>query len=449
MIHTKNVTYDIVDRIISIPLNTKTFAVMGDNISRYLTFRINRYFDNVDLSHKEINICFKTASSKTGESTAVNIKYSNTILEFDWAVPSEVALSSGTIEFYVEFREVDEENKKIYCLKTKSISQDVEQSFNVDNSAEEKDYSIEKLFLDSNTNHINRADLVDSELPFKIVDRDILMETKKVIAVMKDNMSQMLSFRLKRVVDGIDRANKTFCFKFMNANGESDITIASNVFIYEDEISIGWALDSKVTGYSGSVSFIVAVLGKLDDGALYSWNTKTSEFIVEGGFDVDSTLPQPPQSWFNSWVLEADNILQKSAQYANQAKDYYLSAEKINKSVIQYSEVATQQAILAESHANRASDAVAVVTDLYATRTSKDDDNIFTVVRYFRSDGLLFMTSTLNTVIDTYDQRTEIKYDIDGATIISTTIIPIIRDVDGIVIGRMGNLNQLQYHGLI
>lgn len=449
MIQTKNLTYDIIDRVISIPLTTNTFAVMGDNVSRYLTFRISRYIDNVDLSLKKIYICYKTSTTTTGESVAVNLKYSNSILEFDWAIPSEVTDVNGSVEFYIEFREVDEENKKIYCLKTKSITQDVEMSFNVENTATAKDYSFEKLFLESNTTHINRPDIIDGDLPFKIIDRDILMDTKKVVAVMKDNMSQILSFRLKRKIDGVDRADKTFCFKFMNANGETDIALASNVFVYEDEISIGWILDSKVTSYSGTVSFVVSVLGKLDDDSLYSWNSKMAQFTIEGGLDVDTSLPQPSQSWYNSWIIEADNILQNSAINANKAKDYYLSADNINKAIIENTKIINQQSLIVQSNTNLTQDAISVLTDLYAVRSSKDDTGVFTVVKYYRSDGMIYMTSTLNSVTDTYDQRIEVRYDVDGATILSTKIIPIIRDLDGIVVGRMGNLSQLQYHGLI
>jgi hypothetical protein len=449
MIHSKNITYDIVDRYISIPVITTTFAVMGDNVSRYLTFRISKYFDNVDLSKKQIYICYKTASNTTGESLAVNIKYSNSILEFDWAVPSEVTTSSGTVEFYIEFREVNEENQKVYCLKTKSITHDVEKSFNVNNTAEENDYTIEKLFLHDNSTHINRTDLIDSELPSKVVDRDIIINTAKIIAVMKDNMSQILTFRLKRKVDGIDRANKTFCIKFLNAKGESDISIASNVFIYDEEINIGWALDSKVTKHPGTVKFEIAVLGYLEDGSLYSWHTKPAKFVVEGGLDVDSNLVKPAQSWFDSWVIEADNILQQSAQFANQSKTSSQSIETIKADVQQLANTATHQATLSESYANQASDAIAAISDLYITRTSKDDIGIFKIVNYYRQDSSLYMVSELKSIIDTYDQRTEIRYKTDGVTIYDTKHVPIIRDMDGIVIGRMGNLSQLQYHGLI
>ncbi|MBU5332128.1 hypothetical protein KQI61_07945 [Anaerocolumna aminovalerica] len=451
MINTTNSTYDIIDRFIYVPVNTTTFAVQGDNASRVIIFRISRFIDGVDLSSKEIYVCFKTILGTTGETATNNIKYSNSVLEFSWAVPSEVTISEGTVEFYVEFREIDKENEKIYCLKTKPITQDIEKSFSIDNSATEGDFTIEKLFLDENSSHLTRTDLIDSDLPFKVDDRDILMKPTKVIAVFKDNMSQILSFRLRRKVDSIDRGNKTFCFKYMNANGESDICIASNVAIYEDEIYISWALDSKVTKFAGEVTFAIGVIGFLSDGTLYSWNTKPAQFTVEGGLDVESNLVKPVQSWFDSWVIEADNILKQSAQYANQAKDYYYNIDGMDKVIQDLAEKATEQATLARGYANEANNAVTEFNGLYAVRSEKDENNIniFKTVKYYRSDNTLFMISTLNTVIDTYDQRTEVRYDIDGVTLIDTKIHPIKRDIDGIVTGNFGHLGQLQYHGLI
>lgn len=449
MINTIDTTYDIINRFISIPVNTTTFAVMGDNASRVLNFRISRFIDGVDLSKKEAHVCFKNALGQTGDSLGTNIRYTNSVLEFDWIVPSEVASASGNVEFYVEFREIDEEKARIYCLRTKSIVHNVEESFNIDNSAQPSDYTIETLFLNDNSNHIAREDLVDSELPFRVIDRDIVMSTNKVIAVLKDNLSQMLTFRVKRFVDGIDRADKAFCFKYVNANNDFDICIASNVSVHEDEIFIGWGLDSKVTGYAGTVTFVISALGYLEDGSLYVWNTKPAQFTVEDSLDVQSTMVKPVQSWFDSWVIEADNILQQSARYANETIDLYNTIYVLKDEINTLSAKAREQANLAQLYAEQVTDLVERLDGLYAIRDKKDVDGIFTIVRYYRRDNTLYMTSTLESIYDTYDQRTEVKYDVDGETVVETSICPIIRDIDGIVIGHLGMLNQLQYHGLV
>lgn len=451
----KESTYDIVDRSILIPVKTSTFAIQGDNASRYIKFKITRYADNVDLTQKEIWICFQNADKKTGETQAINIEYTNTILTFDWCVSSEATVCDGEVNLYVEFRKVDEKDKKIYVLKTKPISRIVEKSFTVDGSATEADYTVENEILDANDSHVIRTDLVDTDIPSIINEktREIIMNKKKVVAIFKDNMSQILSFRIKRKSNGVDRADKTFCFKYQNAKGECDFCMASNVFIYDDEIHISWALDNKVTKFPGTVVFSILILGETlsEDGKPYAWNSKTSNFTVESGLDVESHMVEPIESWFISWAIEADNILRLSSQYANESKDYKHDLEGIDKTVQALVDLATEQANLSEQHAIQANESATELNGLYAVRSQKDNNNpnIFTIVSYYRADDTLYMTSTLESIVNTYDRRTEVKYDITGTTEINTNIYPINYDEDNIVTGYFGNLGQLQYHGLL
>jgi hypothetical protein len=451
MISTTNTTYEIVDRNINVPMTTSTFAVNGDNDSRVLIFQITRYVDGADLTKKEIYICYKTSSATSGDTLATNMKSTNTVLKFDWIVPSQVTTSSGLISYYVEFRELDKDKNKIYVLRTKTITQKVEDSFNVNNTATAGNYTTEDLFLKANTSHLTRKDLVDNDIPFKVTDRNININPKKTIAVLKDNMSQILSFRLKRTVDGVDRADKTFCFKFINAKGESDFCIASNVTIFADEIIIGWALDSKVTKQAGTVTFAICVLGKLSDGTFYSWNTLSSQITVENGLDVTSSMVVPDQSWFNDWAVEADNVLKQAAQYANTSKDNSSNIDIIKKELVSLSSNITEQVKLAKTYADAAANTTAKINGLYAVRSDKDatDKKTFKTVKYFRSDNSLFMTSILTTINTTYDQRTETEYDLDGTTVLTSKVYPIVRDIDGMITGQFGNMNQLQYHGLL
>lgn len=449
----KENTYDIVDRHIFVPIKHTTFAIQGDNASRYIKFKITRYIDSVDLTQKEIWICFQNAEKKTGETQAINIEYTNTMLKFDWCVPSEVTIKDGEIKFYIDFREVSEKDKKIYVLKTETISQNVGESFTVDGSATEVDYTIENEILDVNDSHVMRTDLVDTDIPSTVNEktREITMNRKKVIAMFRDNMSQILSFRIKRKSNGVDRADKIFCFKYKNAKGETDICMATNVFIFDDEIHISWALDSKVTKFPGSVAFSILILGKLEDGKPYIWNSKTTNFTIENGLNVESHMVEPIESWFTSWAIEADNILKLSAQYANESKKYKHDLEGVDKIVESLVDLATEQANLSEKYANQASESVTELSELYAVRSQKDDEspNIFTIVSYYRADDTLYMTSALESTTDKYDRRTEIRYDLTGTTEINRNIYPINYDEDGVVTGYFGNLGQLQYHGLL
>lgn len=450
MILTNN-TYDIIDRTIVEPLNVSTFGVVGDANSRKMEFRISRYVDGTDLSTRDIFVCFKDSTAATGETEIpVNdIKYSNNVLSFLWSVPPQLTSNPGDVELYVEFRKIDISNNREYRLKTKTLTQAVLKSFAIDGSATSGDYTFEDAFLKDNQNRVEHTDLFDADIPFKVVDRDILFNTDKVIAVLKDSMSQVLTFRIKRYIDGIDRSQMTYCFPFINADGESDISNSCNVFVTEDEIFVGWALDSKVTKSSGQVTFELAVFGKLADGSSYKWYTKPSQFNVDNGLDIVSTINPPSQSWYASWVIEADNILKQSAQYCNDAKSFYYKAQTYVTDIENNKQDCENIVVQARQAANDALDAVSEVNSLYAVRENKDSNGIWATVKYYRPDDTLYMTSTLSGTNSVYNSRTEQRYELDGTTVKSSVIYPITFDGDGAILGRFYNLNQILYHGLL
>lgn len=445
-------TYDIIDRTISIPVNFDTFGVEGDSNSRVVEFRINRYVDNIDLSKKNIFVCFKNAALETGEDEVTDKKFTNTILTFGWAVPSALASSAGTVELYIEFRTTDTDGNIVYRLKTKPITRVIEGTFYIYNNATEYDYHVENTWLATNTDRVDHVDLADDSLPIKVKDRDILFNETKTIAVKNDEMSQILSFRLKRFVNGIDRNPFTIAFCFKNAAGESDMELGCNRMATEDEIFVSWALDSRVTKVPGVVSFYINILGTLASGKKYAWQTNTASFAVSDTLDIENNLDAPPSKWYDDLLIEVDNAIKAASIYAKKADEAYknvLASEGVSETLLQS---CRDSAIEAQQSANEAKDAVNELSKLYIERTNKDQNGLFITVNYSRDDGTLFMTSVLQSSISgatTYDERIETRYSLDGNTVVSTKICPILYDIDGSVTGRFYPLNQMQYHGLI
>lgn len=321
---TINNTYEIIDKVIYEPLVGETFAVQGDNNSRIIIFKIKRYIDSVDLTTKDIVICYKNAAMDTGESSAIIEDFNNSTLYFKWAVPIGCTVQKGTIELYVEFRDKSNEPKK-YIYRTTILKQQVVGSFPVYNNIPSIDTTILDNFIQANQNRVIRTDLVDDGIPLRVENRTIISNNKKIVAVCKDNLSQIITFRIKRIVDGVDRSNMVFGFPFLRPDGKTGIGQASNIIVFPetDEILVGWALDGAVTSVPGNVKYELMILGQLEDGSRYEWYTIPSEMTVENGLDIKSQLPMPEPSWFDSWKMESDEILKQASTLYNQSLESY------------------------------------------------------------------------------------------------------------------------------
>ena len=441
--------YIVADRTIGLPLNIDTFGVLGDANAKVVEFRTSRFSDGVDLSEKTIYICYKNAFDDTGETPCTDIKLTNTALTFHWIVPPEVAAATGNIEFYVEFRTIDSDGNKIYCMKTKPITRYIEDSFYIYNNASEADYSIIDSWIQNNGDRIDRDDLMDTDLPFKVKDRDILFHPDKIVAVKDDNLSQALTFRLKRTVDNIDRSNMAFAFAFLNENGETGIAPACNIMHTEDEIFISWALESTATKVSGEVHFFIFVAGTLSDGKRYLWNTKPASLVVESTLEIDNNLEIPTEKWYETLLLEVDNAVKQASNYANKAKEAYNSTSTIQTIADQTLADCKEAELNAQKFAVEAKEAFSALNDISITREDKDSNGIFKTVKYIRQDGSLHMkTALLGEMTDTakYTGLLVEIYGSDGTTLIFTKNYSIIYDDDGDVMGQLTILNYLSYH---
>lgn len=445
----KTGVYDIIDRNIILPLNIETFGVVGDENSKVLQFRTDRFVDGADLSSKEIYVCFKNASALTGEKLAENIQFTSKLLTFNWYVPSELTSTAGQVELYVEFRNTDTTNSKVYVLRTTPIVREIKNTFDIYNDATAADYHVLDTFISQNQDKIDRKDLVDSDLPFRVIDREIEFRPTKIIAVQKDNLSQVMTFRLKKVVDNIDRSDMYFTFHFSNADGEKGIDTGCNIMYTEDEIFVSWALDSRATKTPGNVTFKIHINGTLEDGSTYRWNTLEASFEVQRSFDAIDEIQIPGQDWFTSWEAETNNAIGRAASYANTAKDYYYKVMNQATNTDNLVTEITDKVTEAQQYSNIAHEAAISITSLSASRSNKDTNGVFTIVEYYRADNTLHMRSTLQEDVAGsmhYSNRLEQVYEADGATLKSSSNVPITYDADGVITGQFGMLNQLLYH---
>ena len=113
-------------RAINIPAEFKKngIAVQGDDLAEVVYFKIDRYFDAMDLNNTEIFIEWETPKGKDGTITkSISDIYLKDIesepgkLIFGWAISDAITKDSGTLKFAVRFIQwVDGEDSKKQIL---------------------------------------------------------------------------------------------------------------------------------------------------------------------------------------------------------------------------------------------------------------------------------------------------------------------------------------------
>ena len=114
------------------------------------------------------------------------------------------------------------------------------------------------------------------------------------VVVNGDNMSNSLIFKLNRVIDGVDIADKTFQVYYVNADGYGDTVSADAVNVSDDFVLFSWRIDRNVTAAVGEVSFIIKIVG--DN---YIWKSKPSSITVVQTLNETESMPEYDGTWLS------------------------------------------------------------------------------------------------------------------------------------------------------
>ena len=104
---TKEVLFEIVNRDVFQNDAYKDIVVEDDNDSRRITFSIARYYDEVDLSTKNVVVRYVNALSQYDEYLVHDAHAEGDKVFFTWLVHDKALLESGQIEFDVLFYDVN------------------------------------------------------------------------------------------------------------------------------------------------------------------------------------------------------------------------------------------------------------------------------------------------------------------------------------------------------
>lgn len=187
-------------RTITVPNSFKTngISVQGDEVAEIVYFRINRFFDAMDLALRDIYIEWKSAAKDengkeiTGVSVPWVIDYEsepNHII-FGWALSSKITQAAGTVTFAVRFYTFDKEEQILeYSLSTLQQTATIKPSLNFDLRDIIMDGSLiddcDALITDRFKNSKLSSAAVQAEIPewikdLKLAD-DTLVDTEKKI----------------------------------------------------------------------------------------------------------------------------------------------------------------------------------------------------------------------------------------------------------------------------
>lgn len=93
-------------------------SVKGESYSQYVEFKINRFYDGVDLTTMSLAIYYEIPNVGGDESRPINVYYNEMEIKFGWAVPSEITQNNLTMSLCIYFRGKLPDGKE-YVLKTK------------------------------------------------------------------------------------------------------------------------------------------------------------------------------------------------------------------------------------------------------------------------------------------------------------------------------------------
>lgn len=229
-------------RMIEVPSHFQKngISVQGDEIAEVIYFKINRYFDTIDLATKDIYIQWRSAASNEegqlieGVSVPWCVDYESApnYIIFGWPISSKITAAAGEISFAVRFYEFENDTNQItYSLSTLTQKVSVKPSldFNIlDKFLEGKGMAESTLVLDDNTNlilsrlensELNDASVVAGE-PYFIVN---LNPANTEVVVDENNVST------------------TEAWLGLDADGFRTVTIYGNVEAAGDgRISYSW-----------------------------------------------------------------------------------------------------------------------------------------------------------------------------------------------------------------
>lgn len=101
------------------PFKQNGLSVQGDHIAEMIFFKIDRYYDYMDLNNAKIYVNWKNGDSFAKDECPIrSVSIEPGYLIFGWPIRNAITKKNGTLNFAVEFSITNSENQTTYKLNT-------------------------------------------------------------------------------------------------------------------------------------------------------------------------------------------------------------------------------------------------------------------------------------------------------------------------------------------
>ena len=212
---------------------------------------------------------------------------------------------------------------------------------------------------------------------FEIRNRDIIPCATENIAVVDDNDSRILKFKIPAVIDDVDITDKILAIRYVNALGQFDTFFSDTREIKTDGdkkyIIFPWYLSQKATAASGTLTYDISVYdGRITDVAeedQYILHTKPQVLNIEKGLLDVGSASQNPDVWadaiatfqkiIGSYHDDAMNAAEAAKKSEDNAKASEINAESYKNSAA----ASASNAAASEANANAYKDTAVASAD--------------------------------------------------------------------------------------
>lgn len=159
--------------------------------------------------------------------------------------------------------------------------------------------------------------MTDSGFLYEVSGRKIAANPDALEAVRGDAQSNLLTFKVPRMFDGVDLSTKTAAIRYQNAAGTTSRSYGLNKQADETHVTFGWLLSSNVAAQDGTVKYQL----EFSDGDGYVWQTTLSSLTVAPGL-VDEVQPENPENpnWIQEVFAEIDAKVVGAVDAADRAE---------------------------------------------------------------------------------------------------------------------------------
>ena len=149
----------------------------------------------------------------------------------------------------------------------------------------------------------------------EILDR-VIGDTVNNVSAYGEELSQAITFKMARYVDGIDltATGKLIKIHYELADGTGSDDAPINVKCNDTSILLTWVIPAAATVMASKIQFIVYVIG--DN---YIFKTLSAPYTINKSLDIGGGLPEPDVSWYTDFVRQMEAYVAQAEEAARKA----------------------------------------------------------------------------------------------------------------------------------